>query len=436
MASDKKKTGKKGIPTSVKGMRDIMDQEYYEMQGFFEKSQEIALYYGFHPIDTPILEDEAVFMKGIGEGTDVVDKELYQLKTKGGDRLVLRPEKTASVMRAYVEHGMKSRPQPVMLYYFGPMFRHDRPQRGRYRQFHQFGLEILGSEKPIADAIIIQSTVKILQEAGAKDLMVDINSIGDKESRKDYEKALKAFYRKHMNDLSATDRQRAKTNVLRVLDSKDPKAVEINQEAPDSVSFLTPAAKKHFKTVLEYLNELEIPYRINKNLVRGLDYYTDTVFEVVETLTDDSGKERTHAICGGGRYNYLSKTMGHRKEIPGVGVAIGAERVMQSEWWKGLTPRIIKKPKIYFIQIGFDAKLKSLAIVELLRKAKIPTIQALSKDKLSTQLAAAEKSGADYVLIFGQREAIDGTVIVRDLAAHKQKTVKIDGVVDYLKKLK
>jgi len=426
----------KGIPESVKGMRDIHGDEYYEMQGFFEKAQEVCLYYGFEPIDTPILEHEDVFLRGVGTGTDIVDKEMYNLKTRGGDKLVLRPEKTASVMRAYVEHGMKSKPQPVMMYYFGPMFRHDRPQRGRFRQFHQFGLEILGTEKPIADAIVIQTTMRILEEAGAKDISIDINSIGDKDSRKEYEKALKAFYRKHMNQLPTADRERAKTSVLRVLDSKHPDTMAINEEAPASIEYLTNNAKKHFKSVLEHLDELEIPYNINNKLVRGLDYYTDTVFEVVETYTTSKGEEKTQAICGGGRYNYLAKNMGHKKDIPGVGVAIGAERVLLSEWWKKLMPRIIKKPKLYFIQLGFDAKLKSLAIVELLRKGKIPTIQSLSKDKLSTQLAAAEKSGAKYALIFGQREAIDDTIIVRDLSNHKQKSVPIDELIDHLKKLK
>jgi len=413
-----------------------MDEEYYQMQGLFEKAQEIAMYYGFHPIDTPILEDEEIFSKGgASEGTDL-DKEMYRLTTKGRDKLALRAEGTAPVMRAYVEHGMKSRPQPVMLYYSGPIFRHDKPQRGRYRQHHQFGMEVLGTEKPIADAIIIQATMKILQEAGAKDLVVEINSIGDKESRKDYERALKAYYRKHMNSLPDIDRQRVKDNVLRVLDSKDPKTIEINEEAPDSISFLTNPAKKHFKAVLEYLNELEIPYRINKSLVRGLDYYTDTVFEVVEEIEDDKGNKRSLSICGGGRYNYLSKTLGHRREVPGVGVGIGMERVMQSDWWNNLTPRIVRKPKIYFIQLGFEAKLKSLHIVEQLRKAKIATMQSLSKDKLSSQLAAAEKTGAPYVMIFGQREALDGTVIIRDMKDHKQKTIKSEDLVAYIKKLK
>ena len=425
----------KETPISVKGMRDIMEQDYYEMQGLFEKAQEIAIYYGFEPINTPLLEHEEVFLRGVGEGTDIVEKEMYQLRTKSGDRLVIRPEFTASIMRAYIELGMKSKPQPVMLYSFGPLFRHEKPQRGRYRQHHQFDMEILGTEKPIADAIIIQSTVTILREGGAQDIFVDINSIGDKESRSAYEKMLKAYYRKFMNELPTIDRQRVKTNVLRVLDSKEQRTIEINEDAPDSISCLSPASKKHFKSVLEHLDQLDIPYRINKNLVRGLDYYTDTVFEIMEETIDEAGNTRTSAICGGGRYNYLARTLGHKKDIPGVGVGIGAERIMESSWWKHLMPRIVKKPKIYFIQLGFDAKLKSLQIIEILRKAKLPIIQTLAKDKLSTQLATAERMGIEYVLIFGQRESIDNTVIIRNMHNRSQETVKLSELVEYLKKI-
>jgi histidyl-tRNA synthetase len=425
-------------PESVRGMRDIFGTEYYERQGFFEKAQEIAMYYGFDPIDTPVLESEEVFIRGVGTGTDIVDKELYRLATRGGDKLVLRPEKTASIMRSYIEHGMKSWTQPVMFYYCGPMFRHDKPQKGRYRQFHQFGLEILGTEAPVADALIIQTAFTILQEVGApKDIFVEINSIGDKDSRNEYEKALRAYYRKFANKLPAVDRERVKTSVLRVLDSKEAVTIEINKEAPASMDYLTPAAKRHFKTVLEYLDELGIPYQINKCLVRGLDYYSDTVFEIIETVTDpDTGSTRTHSILGGGRYNYLAKSMGHKKDVPAVGMAMGVERIVEASWWKHLTPRIIKPPKLYFIQLGFEAKLKSLAIIEELRKAKVPILQSLSKDKLSIQLATAEKLEVPHVLIFGQREALDSTVIVRDMLKRSQETVKITELVEYLKKLK
>lgn len=419
-----------------KGMRDIIGDTYYEMQGFFEKAQEIAMYYGFTPIETPLLEHEEIFLKSSGEGTDIVDKEMYTLKTKGGDKLAMRPEGTAAVMRAYIEHGMRALPQPVMLYYMSSMFRHDNPQKGRYRQHHQFGLEMLGSEKPVADALIIKTTLTILESAGAKDLFVDINSIGDAESRKMYEKELRNYYKKHINDLSAIDRERLKINPLRILDSKDPKTIIINENAPESVTYLSTNAKDHFKRVLEFLDECKIPYRINKSLVRGMDYYTHTVFEIMETLTDEDGTTREVAICGGGRYDYLAKAIGHKKEIPGVGVGIGVERVTESSWWKKLTPRVIKDPKIYFIQLGFEARLKSLNILEMLRKAHVPIQQAISKDNLGSQLGQAEKLGLPYVVIFGQKEALDGTVIVRNMTNRSQKIVKIDALCDYLKKLK
>src|SRR3989304_127827 len=192
---------KKETISSPKGMRDIIGDEYYNYQGLFEKAQEVAIYYGFKPIETPILEHEEVFTSGVGAGTDIVDKEMYSLKTKGGDKLALRPEATAAVMRAYIEHGMQSLPQPVMLYYYGPFFRHDSPQRGRLREFHQFGLEILGTDQNIADAMIIRILTITLEEAGAKNLLVDINSIGDKECRSHYLKELNSYYKKNISSI-------------------------------------------------------------------------------------------------------------------------------------------------------------------------------------------------------------------------------------------
>jgi len=249
---------------SPKGMRDLMNEEYYSFQGFFEKAQEVAVYYGFKPIETPILEHEEIFTTGIGEGTDIIDKEIYTLKTKGGDHLALRPEHTAPLMRAYIEHGMQTLPQPVMLYQYGPAFRHDKPQRGRYRQFWQFDLDSLGNEKSIMDALVIKASISILEEAGAPNLSVDINSIGDKECRNGYIKELTNYYKKNINQLPIIDRERLKINPLRILDSKEEKTKEINKQAPDSVSFLCPSCKKHFKEVLEYLEEMNIQYNIKK----------------------------------------------------------------------------------------------------------------------------------------------------------------------------
>lgn len=428
----KKKTNKEPI-SSVKGMRDIIDEQYYSYQGIFEKAQEVAVYYGFKPIETPTVEQEELFVTSIGVGTDAVDKEMYTLKTKGGDHLALRPEGTAGVMRAYIEHGMQNLPQPVMLYYYGPMFRHDNPQRGRYRDFRQFGLEVIGTEKSIVDALIIKTTAVILEECGAKNLTININSIGDKDCRSSYIKELTNYYRKHISDLGAIDRERLKTNPLRILDSKDPKTIEINENAPDSISYLCHDCKKHFKEVLEYLEKMDINYSINKNLVRGLSYYTRTVFEIIENDTEDGLPPLT--IAGGGRYDYLAKMLGSKKDVPAMGVSIGVDRVVESSWCGKLCPRISKKPKMYFIQLGFDAKLKSLNVIEILRKAKIPIAQSLSKDSLGIQLAVAEKMGVKYALIFGQKEALEDSVIVRDMTNRSQETIKLNKLLEYIKEL-
>lgn len=430
------KKEKKESPQSLKGMYDILDDQYYVYQGLFEKAQEVALYYGFKPIETPVLEREDVFLSALGEGTDVVDKEMYSFRSKGGERLSLRPEYTASVMRAYLEHGMQTLPQPVMLYSYGPVFRHENPQKGRLRQFRQFNLEILGTSKSIADALIIRTLTTILEEYGFKDLIVDINSMGDKETRPLFIKELTTYYKKHLETLCKDCHERIKTNPLRLLDCKQPCCQPFKENAPSSLSFLTNDARNHFKEVLQYLEEMGIQYRINNSLVRGLDYYSRTVFEIIKVDVDESGKEKEITITGGGRYDYLAKMMGSKKDAPSVGTGLGMERIMMFPECKKLLPRIIKQPKVYFIQLGFEAKLKSLCIMETLRKNKIPVYQTLSKDSLSAQLAQAEKMEIPYCIIFGQKEAMDNTVIVRNMSIHSQDTVKIDALSDYIKHLK
>lgn len=428
MKTAKKSNKELGSP---KGMRDIMNEDYYNFQGFFEKAQEVAVYYGFKPIETPMMEHEDIFKTGVGGGTDIVDKEMYSLKTKGGDNLALRPEHTASLMRAYIEHGMQNMPQPVMFYQYGPVFRHDKPQKGRYRQFWQFDLDSLGSEKSIIDALVIKVGLSILEEAGAENLVIDINSIGDKECRNGYIKELTNYYKKNLSSLPAIDRERLKTNPLRILDSKEEKTKELNINAPDSISFLCSSCKKHFKEVLEYLDEMNITYRINKNLVRGLSYYTRTVFEVIEEGGGEDGS--SVSIAGGGRYDYLAKQLGNKKDVPAVGFSVGVDRIVESNWYKKLSPRIIKKPKIYFIQLGNEAKLKSLNVIDILRKAHVPIMQSLSKDSLGSQLGIAEKLNIPYAIIFGVKEALENSVIVRDMSNRSQETVKISKLLEYLK---
>lgn len=438
MTQEKPKKTKSEDIASPKGMRDIIDKEYYAYQGFFEKASEVAIYYGFRPIETPILERDTVFTSSLGVGTDIRDKEMYTLRTKGGDVLAMRPEGTAAVMRAYIQNGMQALPQPVALYYYGPYFRHENPQRGRLREFRQFGLELLGTQKSIADVLVIRTITLILEEAGFKNLSVEINSIGDKECRGGYIRELTNYYKKHLAELCTNCKERIKTNPLRLLDCKDAQCQDIKAGAPTPIDSLCNECRKHFKEVIECLEAVKIPYRINNNLVRGLDYYTRTVFEIIDL--GNPGAEPTGeaplTIASGGRYDYLAKALGSKKEVFGVGGGIGVDRVLMSPSHKTLEPRIIKKPKVYFIQLGFEAKLKSLTIIEILRKLHVPLAQSLSKDSLGQQLAVAERSGAPYAIIFGQKEAIDGTVIVRNMQTRSQETVKIAALADFVKHIK
>jgi len=320
-------------------------------------------------------------------------------------------------MEGNIEHGMQSLPQPIMLYYYGPFFRHDKPQKGRLRELRQFGIEIMGTEKSIADALVIRTTATILKEAGAQNLMIEVNSIGDKECRQEYIRELTTYYRKHINEICTDCKNRIKVNPMRLLDCIQKECQPIKEGAPDSISSLCTNCKTHFKEVLEYLEEMDLPYHINKNLVRGLNYYTRTVFEITEQPLEEEespeaeedkekgkGKETAPekkegepkeeappilSIASGGRYDYLARGLGSRKDVPSVGAAIGVDRVIMSEWSKKLAPRIFRKPKVYFIRLGTEAKMKSFKIIEILRQGRVPLAQSISKDSISTQLSMA-----------------------------------------------
>ncbi len=430
------KVEKKDAPTSLKGMHDHLDELYYQYQGMFEKAQEVAMYYGFKPIEIPALEKEIVFTSSIGVGTDIVDKEMYNFSTKGGEKVAMRPEFTAGIMRAYLEHGMQNLTQPVMLYSYGPVWRHENPQRGRLRELRQFDLEIIGTEKSIADALIIKTLMTILEEFGFTDLVIDINSMGDKETRANYIRDLTNYYKKHISTVCVDCKERIKSNPLRLLDCKKPECIPLKEAAPQSVAYLSADARKHFKEVLQYLEEMGITYRMNHTLVRGLSYYSRTVFEVIKIETDANGIEKEITITGGGRYDRLAKEMGSKKDIPAVGTGIGLDRVLLFPDHKKLCPRILKPAKFYFIQLGFEAKLKSLAILEILRKAKISVYQSITKDSLGAQLGYAEGMNIPYSIIFGQKEAMDGTVIIRNMETRSQDTVEISKLSDYIKHLK
>lgn len=443
----KEKKEGKDVFAAPKGMRDLIGEDFFKYQGFFEKAAEIALYYGFGPIETPMLEETDVFIRSVGESSDIVEKELYSLRTKGGDHLALRPEFTAAIMRAYLEHGMQSWPQPVQLYTFGPLFRHDRPQKGRYRDHRQFDIEIIGSEKSMTDAMVIHIIHMILEEVGVPNINFEINSLGDKECRGNFRRELVNYYKKHLAEVCSDCTRRFKENPLRLLDCKNEKCQPIKEGAPDPVSSLCDECRKHFKEVLEYVEALGVPYSMNRHLVRGLDYYTRTTFEIFSIPEEAAasaeaveGEETLPAlplaIGGGGRYDYLAKELGSNRPTPGVGSGIGVDRILSLIPKENVVPRLVKKPKVYFIQLGFDAKLKSLSIVEILRKAKIPVMHSLSKDSLGGQLATAEKLEIPYTIILGQKEVIENAVIVRNMENRSQQSVPVEKLAEYLKKLK
>lgn len=412
-------------------MHDILEDDYTYYQNVYDKAEEIASYYGFRPIQIPHLERTEIFTAGVGALTDIIEKEMYSLKTRGGDKLSLRPEFTAGMMRSYLEHGMHTLPQPVMFSLKGSAFRHENPQKKRLREFQQFDLEILGEEKPIAETIIIQVGSLILQELGLGPILIHINSLGDKECRPAFRRELINYYKKRINNLCSDCKRRFKENPLRLLDCKEEKCVTIKKDAPQMTDYLCNNCKRHLTEVLESLESIKIPYVLDNHLVRGLDYYTRTVFEFYSSAEEEN--PTADALGGGGRYDYLGKILG-KKDVPAAGMAMGVDRIIQLMKEKNIAPRQKRQPKVFLIQLGADAKNKSLSIIEMFRKARLPLSQSISKDSLRGQLNLAAKFNVNYALILGQKESLENSIIIRDMNSGNQEVVKIKDVVEIIKK--
>ena len=437
-----KKPGKRGRPSkprkprfakikvqAPKGTHDILPSE----QKYWDKVRtvvaQVAANYGFERIDTPIFEDVRLYIKGTGQTTDIVQKEIYNFKTKGGENLALRPEFTPGIVRAYIEHGMKNLPQPVKLYSIGPVFRHDKPQTGRYRQFHQFNFEIIGDPSEVSDIQVIQAFVTILRRLNLKKFTLYINSIGCLLCAPKYKKSLLGYYRHRFNRLCPDCRRRFKDNSLRLLDCKKEKCKHLASEAPQILDFLCDECKVHFKKVLEILEDLEIPYILNPYLVRGLDYYTKTVFEIWEDKEDVS----QGSLVGGGRYDNLVE-MFKGKSTPAVGAAAGIERIVNSLRKQDVKVSEGEKPKVFMIQLGELGKRKSLKLFEEFQKKGIKVGEAFSKPSIKSQLKIADKEGIQIALILGQREALENNIIIRDMTSGVQETVPIERVINEVKK--
>ena len=412
----------------VNGMKDILPDEQHYWNLIKERVDKIAFVYGFSRLDTPLVEYTDLFKRTIGEETDIVNKEMYSFITKGGNKLSLRPESTASIVRSYIEHGMLNLPQPVKLYYFGQHFRHDKPQKGRYRQFWQFGFEALGENDPVIDAQLIAISYLILKELGL-DIEIQINSIGDEESRKTYLKVLKQYYNDKNNKLCADCKKRLIKNTLRLLDCKNSSCQELVEEAPQILDYLNEESRDHFMSVLEYLNDLSITYNLNSKIVRGLDYYNKTAWEIIEK--GEGGK--LLALGGGGRYDNLVSLLGGR-ETPAVGFAIGVERVILSLHKNKIEIPKIEKPDLYVAQLGLEARKKALNLFEYLRKEDFTVIENMSKKSLRDQIDIAHRKGVKYTLILGQKEINDNTVLIRDMESGVQEIVDIKKVKKEIQK--
>lgn len=424
------KKSTKDILQAPRGMRDFYGDEYKIRQEFFSTAQKIAEHYGFSGIETPILEHTEIFSKGVGEGTDIVDKEMYNLETAGGDRLTLRPEGTAAIMRAYIEHGMGSLPQPLMFHYSGPLFRHEKPQKGRYRQLYQFGLEIMGSKNPLHDALIIQAGYEITKKSG-KNIFVEINSLGNNAERAEYIEELRTFYNEHIDKIGESDKGRIITNPLRILDSKDESTKLINKNAPILLESLGTESREYFDTVLKYLDATSIPYKIVTSLVRGLDYYEHTVFEYA---TFDENGEQSHALGGGGRYDGLAEKIGHNKSVPSVGLGLGADRIVEIAEPNAFTSNSTSK-EIFFISLDEKSHTQSLVIARQLQGKNIPIHFAFSKAKAGKQFEKAEKLGMKYALVLGENELEKNVIILKNLETREQREIGLNDLESELQNL-
>jgi len=420
---------KKEVLTTVKGMHDVLPSEQVYWDRIHSVIFDLAKFYGFGRITTPVVESQDLFVRTAGAGSDIVEKEMYSFRTQGGDSVALRPEGTAPIARAYIEHGMQSLPQPVKLFYLGPMFRHEKPQKGRSREHHQFGFEMVGIDDPLADAELVLIAFAALKDLGVKNLVCEVNTIGDADDRRKYIKELKNYLKPHVRKLPADDKRRYKQNVLRVLDSKEEETQEIVANAPQLIDHVSDDAREHFKRFLEYLDELDIPYFLKPNLVRGLDYYNRTVFEI--RAEDDQHSQGT--LIAGGRYDGLVRQVGGPR-TPAVGFGAGVERIIRQ--MKKDNARVARAPRntLFLVQLGELAKKKGLGMMEMFRKANLNVEESLGKHSIRSQMKIADKIGADFALIVGQKEALSDEIIIRDMETGVQETVTLNNVVKEIKR--
>ena len=411
---------------SIKGTQDILPSQSHRWQLLEAAIHNTMDTYGYSEIRTPTFERTELFSRGVGEETDIVSKEMYSWTDQGGENLTLKPELTAPVVRSFIQHNLGGQSPINKLYYIDALFRRERPQKGRYRQFHQFGIEAFGSEHPEIDAEVIALAISVFNDIGLTGLTLKLNSIGSPECRSDYRNALRDFLKPHFNDLSETSQKRFENNPMRILDTKIPHEIEILKEAPNISDSLTAEDKAHFEEVCSLLDAMGIQYLIESNLVRGLDYYTRTTFEITSTKLGAQD-----AICGGGRYDALVETLGG-KPTPGIGFAAGMERILLALGDDDLSG---KTTQVYIVGLGDGVRPTVAKLAEDLRQNNVRTNFDPLRRSMKAQMREANKCGATIAIIIGDRELVTGRGEVKDLSSGDQQKIDIKSLVDHINTL-
>ena len=412
-----------------RGTTDILPEDQRYWTYVHSVARNVVNTYGYRRVDTPIFEQTELFTRGVGEVTDIVEKEMYSFLDRGGDSITLRPEGTASVCRAYLEHGMHNLPQPVRLFYTSPTFRYERPQAGRFRQHHQFGVEVLGEADSYIDTEIIDMAWKFMGALGLENLRLLVNNIGDGECRPKYLDSLKAYYSDQLSILCKDCNQRITRNPLRLLDCKQETCSQISAKAPRSVDFLCLDCKYHWDTLIGYLDRIKLPYSIEHRLVRGLDYYTRTVFEI---QPENAGSQGT--ILAGGRYDGLMEELKGRS-TPGIGFATGIERIILALKDQNIPIPDEDPIKLVLTYMGDEAKMEAVYILSSLHAAGIKAVMAPSGKSLRSQMRYANNIGVSHVLVLGQEELEKGSLVLRDMLGGSQRMIGLESVVQEISSL-
>lgn len=413
------------ITQAPRGVEDWYGERMHK-RAYVEKiARELARTYHMTEIITPMFEHTVLFQRGVGETTDVVQKEMYTFTDKGDRSITLKPEGTAGAMRAYLEHNMYANPAPTKLYYVTQAFRYEKPQSGRLRQHHQFGVEFVGTESPLAEVELITLVTTFIKKLGLKDAKLHINSIGCPNCKKTYNDALLTYLREHEEELCPTCRERMQKNPMRVIDCKDPGCKKIVKDAPRTIDYLDEECREHFEELQHLLTEMEIPYEIDTGIVRGLDYYTKTVFEFVNA--------DGFTLCGGGRYDGLIHEIDEKQNIPSVGFGMGIERILYFLEKEGVELPPMETPDLYVGILGTDAKARAYKLVNEIRSHGLIVETDYMNRSVKAQMKYANKIGAKKVVIIGGDELEKGAVNVKDMATGEQTEVKLTDLPDLFK---